>query len=59
MSIIFDFGMATFTRLRLILQDKKPDLKNFITQLDNPDLISKDYDLLLRKAVEEKVMQFG
>ena len=43
--------MGTFIRLRLILQDKKPDLKNFFNQLDNSDLIKGDYDLLLRKAV--------
>ena len=50
--------MSNFIKLRLILQQPKPDYKNFLVELQKEEIKKEDLDLLLRKAVESKVTQF-
>ena len=51
--------MSTFINLRLILQEKKPNLAEFLRQLELEDLKKEDLNLLLRKAVESRPLQFA
>ncbi len=50
--------MSNFITLRLILQEPKPDVRQFVECLSKEELKKGDYDLLLRKAVESKVPDF-
>lgn len=50
--------MSNFIKLRLILQEPKPDYGNFLVELEKDEIKKEDLDLLLRKAVESKVTQF-
>ncbi len=51
--------MSTFIKLRLILQEPRPDLANFLAILEREKVEKGDLDLLLRKAVESKLQQFS
>jgi ribosomal protein S3AE len=50
--------MSNFITLRLILQEAKPDVRQFMEELSREELKKSDYDILLRKAVESKVPEF-
>jgi hypothetical protein len=43
--------MSNFIKLRLILQEPKPDYNNFLAELKKEEIKKEDLDLLLRKAV--------
>ena len=49
----------SFIKLRLILQEPKPDLSKFLKELEMEAIQKGDLDLLLRKSVESKLNQFG
>lgn len=49
----------SFIKLRVILTEPKPDLSDFVKQLDEEEVKKEDLDLLLRKAVESKVSHFA
>lgn len=50
--------MSNFIKLRLILQEQRPEYHKFIAELGQQTLKNSDLDLLLRKAVEERVPEF-